>query len=314
MIKGIVYALSACLIWGLVFVIPQFLGGFSSVEVAMGRCSFYGLISAIFFLKLKLQGRCNYSLSVWLRAIVFSLAATFICYTCLVLSQRYCSPAVSALLLGISPITIAFYGNWKQREYPFRNLVLPSALVLLGLVLINATNLLEAPSAAHYGLGVLSGFIALSAWTWYVVANSEFLKSNPHVVSGDWSTLVGVATLFWVAFFGFVIAIGFGDHVDFDKYLTLDARLISYLCGCAVLGLVCSWLGAFLWNRASLHLPVSMAGQLMIFETIFGLLYVYGIDQRIPPQMEFIGIFVLLCSVGYAIRVLSKTPSMPAIS
>jgi len=60
------------------------------------------------------------------------------------------------------------------------------------------------------------------------------------------------------------------NELQVKKYVTLSPELSAFFIGSAILGLLCSWVGAWLWNRASLHLPVSLAGQLTIFETIFG--------------------------------------------
>jgi drug/metabolite transporter (DMT)-like permease len=78
------------------------------------------------------------------------------------------------------------------------------------------------------------------------------------------------------------------------------------MIGSAVLGVLCSWLGSFLWNRACLHLPVSLAGQLTIFETLFGISFVYIFEQRFPPTMEFLGICFLLTAILYGIRASSQ--------
>lgn len=37
---GIAYILGACICWGLVFAIPSLIQGFSSLEIALGRCFF----------------------------------------------------------------------------------------------------------------------------------------------------------------------------------------------------------------------------------------------------------------------------------
>ena len=71
-----------------------------------------------------------------------------------------------------------------------------------------------------------------------------------------------------------------------QKYTTWNQSTMGFLIGCATLGVFCSWVGAALWNKASVFLPVSLAGQLMIFETIFGVLFVYMINQQIPSLME----------------------------
>jgi len=69
MVQGILFALGACLIWGLIFIVPQFMTGFSSIEVALGRYLFYAIISSLFFLKAFAQGKCRYSQSIWIKAL-----------------------------------------------------------------------------------------------------------------------------------------------------------------------------------------------------------------------------------------------------
>lgn len=302
MYKGIAFALGACFIWGLIFIVPQFMTGFTSIEVALGRYFVYGIISSLIFCKSKFQGTCRHPRGIWVKALYFSLASTIVYYTFVVLALRYSTPAICALILGISPITIAFYGNWKQRETTFKSLIIPSALILIGLVIINVPHLEESGSISTYVLGLVCSFLALLAWSWYVVANSRFLKHHPEVRSSDWSTLIGVATLFWVFVFALFLSLFFENQLQMEKYLTPGPELTKFIIGSAILGLLCSWVGAFLWNKASLHLPVSLAGQLTIFETIFGVVFVYTLERQMPPRMESIGIVILLIAIVYGIR------------
>lgn len=301
--KGTVFALAACFIWGLVFIVPLFMEGFTPIEIALGCYLTYGLLSFIIFLKVYILGGCRYPLAIWIKGIGFALVCTIGYYIFVILSIRYSTPAICTLILGISPITIAFYGNWKKKECRYRTLILPSLLILFGLVVINVPNIMQSTSPSTYFLGLFCGVWALIAWSWYVVANAAFLKNNPDVDSGDWSTLVGVGTLFWVFLLGIITVIFFEDHLDFNRYFTPDQQTINFFIGCTVLGLVCSWLGAFLWNKASLYLPVSLAGQLTIFETLFGISFVYMLEQRVPPKMEFLGISFILMAIVYGLRV-----------
>lgn len=302
MLKGVVFALIACFIWGLIFIVPQFMEGFSSIEVALGRYLFYGIVSTLIFFKSTCQGKCRHPRGIWIKALYFSLASTIGYYTFLVLALRYSTPAVCALVLGISPITIAFFGNWKHKETTFKSLIVPSILIVLGLVIINAPYLKGQASSSTYILGLACSLVSLLSWSWYVVANSRFLKDNPRVRSSDWSTMIGVATLFWVVILSLFLSVFFEDQLDMEKYLTLSPAFTNFLIGSAILGLLCSWVGAFLWNLASLNLPVSLAGQLMIFETIFGVIFVYILQRHLPPLLESIGIVVLLLAIVYGIR------------
>jgi drug/metabolite transporter (DMT)-like permease len=309
MYKGIAFALGACFIWGLIFVVPEFMTGFSSIEVALGRYLFYGIVSSIIFFRLKWQGRCCYPQTIWIKALYFSLASTFVYYTFLVLALRYSSPAICALILGISPITIAFYGNWQKKETSFRSLIIPSLLILIGLVIINIPHLEASASPLCYMLGLLFSILALSTWSWYVVANARFLKDHPHVRSSDWSTLIGVAALFWVMVFAIILTLFFENQLHMEKYLIFNDELKRFLIGSAILGILCSWVGAFLWNKASLYLPVSLAGQLTVFETIFGVIFVFILTQSLPSMLETAGILILLAAIAYGIGQFSKKKS-----
>lgn len=309
MMNGILFALGSCFCWGWVFVIPQFMTGFTSIEIALGRYFVYGILSCCIFCQLKFRGRHKYSYSIWIKAFYFSLISTVGCYTFLVLCLRYASPVICTLVFGASPITIAFYGNWKERETSFRSLIIPSVLILIGLVIVNISHLEKSLSPSSFVLGLVCGFLALCGWSWYVVANSQFLKRHSEVRSGDWSTLIGVATLFWVAIFALFLGLFFDDYFHIEKYLTFSSELKQFLVGCTILGLLCSWVGVFLWNRAALYLPVSLAGQLTIFETIFGVCFVYMLKQSMPSFMESIGIFLFLLAIGYGIKQFSKRKS-----
>ncbi len=303
MVKGIIYALIACLIWGLIFVVPQFMEGFNSLEVAFGRYFFYGIFSLFIFARIKLRGTFNYSFYYWKQALIFSLITTIGYYPFVVLSLRYSSPAICALILGISPITIAFYGNWRLKECDYRSLLFPALMIFLGMILINAPHFINEVFPVSHFLGLICALLALFTWTWYAVANAKILKDHSELTSSDWSTMMGVATLFWVGVFGLFFGFFFKEHIEMDKYFTFDATWIKFIIGAAVLGFICSWVGAYLWNKASTYLPVSLAGQLMIFETIFGLVFVYVIEQRMPPMIEFLGVTILLLSIIYAMRV-----------
>jgi drug/metabolite transporter (DMT)-like permease len=307
MLKGIVFALAACFIWGLIFIVPQFMDGFSAVEIAIGRYTFFGTISILLLLKAWLQNTCRYPLAIWFKALYFAVASSFGYYICLVLGLRYSSPAICALILGISPISIAFYGNWKQKECSFKSLILPSILIFVGLVIINYPHFIESDSPSNYALGLLCAFCSLMIWSWYVVANSKFLKDHPEVLSSDWSTLMGVSTMFGVAIMALFFGIFVADQEIMEKYKTFNPALVNFLLGSATLGFMCSWVGGFLWNRASVYLPVALAGQMTIFETIFGLIFVCLLEQRVPPYMECFGIALLLTAIVFGIRLFSKT-------
>jgi len=306
MFKGIAYAIGACGIWGLIFIVPQFMEGFSAIEIAIGRYLFYGLVSSLILLRSGFKGLVRYPWSIWKKALGFSLLSSIVYYSFVVFALRYSTPAICALVLGVSPITISFYGNWKEKEHHFKSLLIPSFLILSGLAIINTPQIMQTPSPSTYMLGLICAFWALLIWSWFAVANAGFLKNHPEVASNDWSTLIGVSSLLWVMVLSGILCFCFAEHFEVEKYFIYSESLRGFLVGSAILGLLCSWVGFFLWNRASCYLPVSLAGQLMIFETVFGLLFFYLIDRNIPSTEEVIGISLFLIAIVYGIRSSSK--------
>lgn len=302
MLKGILYALIACFIWGQVFIVPGLIPAFSSIEIALGRYIVYGLLSLVIFLRLRLRGESRYTKEVWAKSLIYSLVITVGYYTCLVLAVRYLNPAICALILGTTPIIIAFYGNWKQKEISYRSLILPSTLIVIGLAIINVPHLQKSASPLSFLLGLFFALLALIGWCWYVVANARLLKSHPHIDAAHWNNIMGVSSLFWVVVFATI----FYSQIQLDAYFTWNEDLKRYILGCSSLGVLCSWVATNLWNKASLELPVSLAGQLTIFETIFGALFFYTLQREWPPLMELLGIGLFLFAVLFGIRQSSK--------
>lgn len=314
MTSGVLFALTACLLWGLIFVIPQMMTGFDSIEIGLGRYFFFGIFSLL------LAGfhiRRDIPLSVWMRCFVWAFFVGNFYYTSLVFGLRYLSPSIATLILGLAPITIAFYGNWKERECDFRQLIIPSLLILIGLLLVNFplfSFAKESFSVWSYLFGLMCTLCSLIVWTWYVVSNTKFLKENPKIPSSQWSTMIGVATLVWTILIGATYFWLQRDHIHFNKYLTFNSQFKNFIIGSMVLGVICAWLGAYLWNRASLALPVTLAGQLMIFETIFGLAFVYLQEQRYPILIEALGIILMLAGITISVKSLKPKLSHRAIS
>lgn len=130
------------------------------------------------------------------------------------------------MLVGIIPVTVALAGNLVEREFPWRRLAAPVALILLGLL---AINLAGAEAGARAGEGRLFGLLctlgAVGLWTLYGVANARFLRTNPSVSGPAWSTMVGAATLALVALAAPLVALLDPDTIGFRQLLDPGARL-----------------------------------------------------------------------------------------
>ncbi|MDH5540938.1 MAG: EamA/RhaT family transporter, partial [Rhizobacter sp.] len=68
------------------------------------------------------------------------------------------------------------------------------------------------------------------------------------------------------------------------------------------IGLFASWLGTLCWNEASQRLPPSLAGQLIVFETLAALAYALMLRGGMPAAQTLAGIVLLVGGVLWALR------------
>lgn len=80
------------------------------------------------------------------------------------------------------------------------------------------------------------------------------------------------------------------------EYALMDGVRFWTVVGGVALG--ASILGNRSWNQASRLLPLGLAGSVMVFETLFALLYSYGWEQRWPSALELWAVVCLLVGTG----------------
>ncbi len=312
MFRGVAIVIAACFIWGLIYVIPGFMPAFNPLEVSLGRYVCYGIVSVFYMLFFRRQALFKLKKKHWKQAFLFGFLANVGCYPAIVISMRYANPAIAALILGMSPISIAFYGNWKQRQCSYIDLLWPCLAMGIGLILANIPALEQSAlegSLFYYSIGLLFAFYALGTWTVYAVANGRLLQEDGSLDPCDWCSVIGIATLAWVAFF-VSIAFFFVPEHQFNKFIIWTPELQVFLTGSLVLGSLCSWFAFYLWNKGSCLLPVSFAGQLTIFETMFGLIFVYLVEQRMPIAIEFAGIAIIIGGIYASIHLFKDVPEV----
>jgi drug/metabolite transporter (DMT)-like permease len=179
----------------------------------------------------------------------------------------------------------------------------PSIAIFGGLVVMNIESLQgEENNLFSWGYiqGIFYGLVALATWTWYVVYNSNFMQKHPDVNPFQWTALMGFMTLVFTVIMiaGKFLVLG-GDHFYQFHWEHESGRL--FIIGALILGILCSWVAFVLWNAASFRLPPALAGQISIMETIFGLVFVFLIEQSVPTALELAGIFLILAGISFAL-------------
>jgi drug/metabolite transporter (DMT)-like permease len=297
-LAGIGCGVMAGAFWGVVFLGPRVLQAFSPLQLAASRYLLYGLISVALILPRWRALRSQVGRGEWLALLRLSLLGNIIYYVFLASAVHLAGVAATSLVIGLLPMAVTLVGSREQGAVPLRALVLPLALSAVGVSLIGV-DLMGRPgdgdvSIAERLLGLACAGGALVSWTIYAVLNSRWLARLPTVSAHDWSLLTGVATgalallLAAPAFLWTTTPHAAGDWALFWGVSA------GVAVGASVVG------NAF-WNRASRLLPLTLMGQMILFETLFALLYGFLWDERWPTVLEGLAILALVASVGLCV-------------
>jgi len=138
--------------------------------------------------------------------------------------------------------------------------------------------------------GLACALGALASWTVYAVANSRTLARLDAVSAHEWSLLTGVMTgaqALLLALPAFLFAERTHAAADWLAFGGLVAAVAVF----------CSVIGNGLWNYASRALPLSLMGQMIVFETIFAALYGFLWEGRWPTSAESAALVLLVGGV-----------------
>ncbi|MFC5465901.1 DMT family transporter [Lederbergia graminis] len=300
-ILGVIFGMIAGAAWGLAFLIPSMLSNFSSLEITLGRYLMYGLYSLLLFIIYK-KNPLHIPPRVWYRAMLYAFTGNIGYFFFLVLAIKYTGATITTLIIGTLPIIISIVGNLLHKEFPFKVMVIPAFLILVGIYLLysneqgDISSITVSKSSVLFGL--LCCIIALALWTWYGISNANFLKKESEVSPDLFSTIVGVQTLTLV-FIALLISKLTNQQI-IGNLLGKD-YFYHYLLGIIVLGVIASWVATWAWNQTSIRLTVSIAGMMIVFETIFGLLYSYFYQSTFPSVLEMVSIVFILTGVTFGI-------------
>lgn len=303
MFFGLLFATISCLLWGTIFIIPQFLPEFSTMEVALGRYFTYGVFSlTILTIAGPKKIMRKYPKAIWLKAFNFGLLANVIYYIGIVVGVRFATAAVTVLVVGLCPIFATIYGSRHEGAIPVRPFLLPCAAILFGIISVNITEVdwsFSILSFKEYVFGLFGALIAMFVWGWFAVHNAHFLKLNPAINRFEWTTMIGASTFFWVLILGLCCSFGSYKTIDFSTFFQKDMTRFFLLTG--FLGVCCGWVGGYLWNKASSSVPISILGPFIIFETIFGISFAFLFEKELPCLSEILGISSMLFGIALCI-------------
>lgn len=281
--------MAAGALWGLVFLAPELASDFTPLQLAAGRFLAYGMFAAALLwprwsvLKAKLAARD------WWVLCGLSFLGNALYYVLLANAVQRGGIAMTSLVIGFLPVAVTVIGSRQSQALPLRRLA-PSLLFgLAGAACIGWESL--GAQAARGGLaGVLCAVGALVSWTLYAVGNSRQLARLPQVSAHDWNLATGVVTGAQAVLL-LILAWALDTHDHSSAQWWLFVAVVSGVALAASIG------GNALWNRTSRLLPLTLVGQMILFETLFALLYGFLWEQRLPTFWEVAAMLLVVASV-----------------
>ncbi|MGE4062819.1 MAG: DMT family transporter [Rhodospirillaceae bacterium] len=303
---GIGSGAAAGALWGLVFLAPEVTRDFNPLQLAVARYTTYGLISALLIAPRWRAIVATLGFHEWRALLWMSFVGNIVYFFLLGTAVQLGGVAMTSVVIGFLPITVTLIGTRDHGAVPLRRL---SPALVLGTIGIVCISIETPPSAAARDeatrlIGVAAALGALACWTAFAVANSRWLARVQHISGHDWNLLGGVTT-------GSLALIFLGPAFLLAPAIHATEDWIRFLVTAAGIALTASIIGNMFWNIASRYLPLTLIGQMILFETLFALLYGFLWERRPPTTLEATAIVLLVTSVILCVRAHRPAPVHP---
>jgi drug/metabolite transporter (DMT)-like permease len=306
--RGVAYGVMAGALWGIVFLVPRMLHDFSPLLLSAGRYIMYGLVSLAAALPMARSLITRLTRQDLAALVKLALAGNLLYYVLLSSAVHLIGIAPASLIIGVLPVTITLLGRRDRGAVPLARLAWPLAMVMAGIVCINVDVFTTATSGVPAGIlprlaGLACALGALVCWTWFAVENARYLQRQTHFNGNEWSVLWGVVTGALGAVLGAALWLASAIAPPGSVQVALASeRWHSFWLLNLGVAIGASWLGNGLWNAASKRLPLTLSGQMIVFETLFALLYAFIYDHRLPRPLEIAAIGLLVAGVSWSVR------------
>ena len=302
---GVVNGVAAGALWGMVFLAPALLAGFGPLHLASGRYLVYGVVAVLLLVPRWAAIRTQVGAVQWRDLFGLSLLGNLVYFVFLALAVQWAGGAAAALIVGMVPVLVAVSAARQPGSVPLRPLLPSLALCVLGTVLVAWAALQGGGHGGEAGevrplwqrlAGLVSALAALLSWSAYSLRNVAAMRRNPSLGGHDWSLLTGVAT-------GVLALALLPLAFLFERTVHSSAQWLQFAGISAALAVGASVIGNACWNRATRILPLGLGGQMIVFETLFALLYGFVWQQRWPTVLEWLAIASLIAGVMLCARV-----------
>ncbi|AAK87228.1 multidrug DMT transporter permease [Agrobacterium tumefaciens] len=294
---GVFYGMLAGALWGGIFLAPKLVPDFSALQLSTARYLTYGLISLIIIGPRLKRVSAHFGAREWIALGWLSMIGNIAYYVFISTAVKLSGVAFTSIIIGFLPVAVTIIGSRDHGAVSLKRLWPSLAFGAIGIVGISWQSLTENDAGLDVSrlIGLASALGALASWTAFAVGNARWLSRLHDVSADDWNMMTGVVTG-GLALLLAIPAFGFGgeSHSSGDW--------LHFAAIAAGLGFTASILGNAFWNRMSRMLPLTMVGQMILFETLFALLYGFLWEGHGPTFVEIVAICSVVLSVVLCMR------------
>lgn len=303
MLLGFIFGVLACALWGMIYIVPLYLGDYGSFSIAMARFACFGVAGLVLCVFFKEELR-RLTLRDWFIAMNLSFWGNAVYYAFLCKGIQLAGAPIAGMLMALIPINVAVIANRpsvsKSVVVPWSRLWIPLSLTFAGLLIGNIDEfkfIAHQTKGLDFWLGAALSAISMLLWTWFPIRNGQWLLAHPKVSPVAW-TVAQAASIFPLTVICYTVANFSEIGTDF-----LGPHPVLFVWLMLLAGVVCGWGGMTFWNLMSSRLPLALSGQMIIFETIFSVIYAMIHRKTWPNWTLLFGMVILLIGVSLSLKV-----------
>lgn len=299
MLIGILAGLATCALWGLTFIASRAVDPFSTWDLTVARYGIFGMASALLMLHPRFRPR-GLPPGRWLTGLLLGGAGYVGYFVAAAYAVRLAGAAVPPLIIGTMPVVLAIIANGRDRSAPWRALAPPLALIAAGVAIVNISVIEAAGPLGRETvlLGGLAASAALVIWIVYGLANAAVMRAADAPDGLHWTGVQGIGAA--------IGSLALLPLTSFPTQAVAGPEMVNFIGWALLMGLAGSWVATFCWGVASARLPLALAAQLIVAETVFGLAYGFLFERRWPETAEWVGAMLQLVGVAAAIALFSR--------
>jgi drug/metabolite transporter (DMT)-like permease len=304
MYLGILAGLTTCALWGLTFVASRAVAPFSAFDIAAGRYGLFGLACALLMIFVPRFRPVGLGKDLWLRGIFLGSIGYVGYFLFASIAVKQAGAVIPPLITGMMPVFLPIIANYRENSISWNTLALPLGLITAGLAVANAGAIagLTASGAASIVSGSLWATVALFVWIAYGYFNSQIMRRPDAPNALHWTGVQGIGAG--------LAAVLITPGVSFSTFAVATSHELLNFAGWAVfMAFAGSWVATWCWVAASRRLPLALSAQLIIAETIFGLIFGLMFEKRMPTNMEATGAALQIAGVCMAVYAFGRKPS-----